>query len=139
MTRKTVQPLSLLIFALGAMTLVSLMSPTNPVQAGTAGTWTPTGTLITARASHTATQLADGRVLVTGGLDTYGNPLASSELYDPVTGTWTATTGSLNSARALHTATLLPDGPNANMVPVAGGGGETLPARSTIRSRIPGD
>ena len=116
MTRKTVQPLSLLIFVLGAMTLVSLMSPTNPAQAATPGTWTATGTLITARASHTATLLADGRVLVAGGFDTYGNPLASSEIYNPATGAWTAT-GDLNSARALHTATLLPDG----RVLVAGG------------------
>ncbi|GAA0719029.1 kelch repeat-containing protein [Dokdonella soli] len=36
-----------------------------------------------ARASHTLTKLADGRVLVTGGLDAANNPLASAEIYDP--------------------------------------------------------
>ena len=55
-------------------------------------------------------------VLVAGGVDSDGSASASAELYDPASGTWTAT-GSLNTARYYHTATLLPNG----MVLVAGG------------------
>ena len=84
------------------------------------GTWTLTGSMDTARESATATLLPNGRVLVAGGLDLdlIGNPivLASAELFDPATGTWTLT-GSLNVARFDHTATLLPSG----QVLVAGG------------------
>ena len=45
------------------------------------GTFVATGGLITERAAHTATLLSDGRVLVAGGLDTNGTPLATAELY----------------------------------------------------------
>ena len=57
-------------------------------------------------------------VLVAGGFDSSFNALASAELYDPASGTWTPT-GSLNTARGEHTATLLPNG----MVLAAGGFG----------------
>jgi len=78
----------------------------------TSGAWTATGNLVDYHGSHTATLLADGRVLVAGG-DPYG---LIAELYDPATGTWTAT-GNLAHARYNHTATLLPN----DMVLVAGG------------------
>lgn len=83
----------------------------------TQGTWTPTGSLNAVRAYHTATTLADGRVLVLGGYSE--GPTGAAELYDPETGTWMLT-GSLNVARINHTATLLNDG----RVLVAGGGFE---------------
>jgi hypothetical protein len=57
---------------------------------------------------HTATLLANGKVLVAGGRDTNGY-LNSAEIYDPIADTWTFT-GNMNLARAWHTATLLPDG-----------------------------
>ncbi len=76
------------------------------------GTSTTTGSLGVARYRHRAILLADGQVLVVGGLAGPNNnsyPLTSAELYDPASGTWTAT-GSMSSARRSSTATLLPNG-----------------------------
>jgi len=58
------------------------------------------------RYTHTATLLNKGKVLVAGGYDNNYDALASSELYDPTTGSFTAT-GSLGIARGGQTATLL--------------------------------
>jgi Tol biopolymer transport system component len=102
------------------------------------GTFSPTGSMHTPRESHTSTLLADGRVLITGGItgpaaagsagvtlaafrlvETSANVLNTAEIYDPATGTF-STTGSMSSIRDQHTATLLQDG----RVLVVGGGGE---------------
>src|SRR5947207_475805 len=74
-----------------------------------------TGSLAMARRGHTATLLPNGKVLVAGGFGT--SILASAELYDPASGTWSAT-GNLITGRSGHTATLLPSG----KVLIAGGG-----------------
>ena len=76
------------------------------------GTWTLTGSMTTARNHHTATLLQNGQVLVAGGVTTVNGSyltLSSAELYNPSTGTWTAT-GSMNEANSDFTATLLPNG-----------------------------
>ena len=101
-------------------------SPSASIAAD-APAWTATGTMTVARIAHTATLLHDGTVLVVGGYDGEGPPtedaaripLATAELYDPASGTWSAA-GSPSTARADHTATLMPDG----RVLVVGGGGE---------------
>ena len=82
-------------------------------------TFDNTGSLAAARENHTATLLSNGKVLVVGGFDG-SSALASAELYDPTSGTWSAT-GGLATARRLHTATLLPNG----KVLVAGGVGSS--------------
>jgi hypothetical protein len=79
----------------------------------------PADPMAVPRAGHTATPLADGRVLVVGGCDfgTPGNALTTSaelrvfsaEIYDPATGRWSRT-GDLRFGRCDHTATLLPSG-----------------------------
>jgi hypothetical protein len=95
-------------------------SAANPVAEFWAGegSWSLTGALNTARSAHTTTLLKSGKVLAVGGRFSAasGVPLASAELYDPLTGTW-SNTGSMAVARWAHTATLMDDG----RVLVAGG------------------
>lgn len=69
----------------------------------------PTGKMNIARAGHTATLLADGKVLVVGGANGSPDAIDSAELYDPPSRSWTLT-GRLNVARFAETATLLADG-----------------------------
>ena len=76
--------------------------------AGPGGVWIPTGTMATPRHGHGAVRLQDGRVLVVGGFTRpEGDHLTSAELYDPGTGTWSAS-GSIS--KPLVAATLLRDG-----------------------------
>ncbi|WP_434045816.1 MULTISPECIES: kelch repeat-containing protein [Sorangium] len=73
------------------------------------GQLTEEASLSTPRALHTATRLATGEVLVVGGYRSTG--LRTTELYDPVSRTWTAGPSMMEgSERYMHTATLLPDG-----------------------------
>ena len=81
----------------------------------------PAGALVTPRTQHTATLLADGRVLVAGGRSQSAtDALSSTELFDPTSGTWKPGPP-MSTSRSNHTATLLSDG----RVLVAGG---TAPA-----------
>ena len=90
--------------------LVSIEDPLEPARPGD---------MRYGRAAFSATVLQDGRVLVVGGTRNQ-EPylLASAEIYDPTTGTW-SWAGNMSEARAGHTATLLEDG----RVLVAGGVG----------------
>jgi hypothetical protein len=90
------------------MTVTSGAELYNPAT----GTWAATGSMTTARTGHTATLLPNGQVLVAGGEACVTSTcayLASAELYNPATGTWTPT-ASMTVARYGHTATLLPNG-----------------------------
>jgi N-acetylneuraminic acid mutarotase len=77
------------------------------------GVWKSTGALATGRSGHSATLLADGRVLVAGGeaprTAGVAGTLRSAEIYDPATGTW-STTGAMTDARWGHQAVALADG-----------------------------
>ena len=64
---------------------------------GGAVLWTPGMPMGTAREHHTATLLADGRVLVAGGTSN-AVETKTAEIYDPMAGTWTAA-ASMVSAR----------------------------------------
>lgn len=72
------------------------------------GSWETTGQMIQRRSHHSATVLADGRVLVAGGW--IGGPVISSaEIYDPNVATWTATGSMLHQAEP-NASMLLSDG-----------------------------
>lgn len=81
-------------------------------------TWTRGPQMRTARYSHTATPLDDGKVLVLGGNGdaVAHSQLASAEIYDPATNGWTPVPD-MSVPRVEHSATALPDG----RVLVAGG------------------
>src|SRR5205823_7166264 len=92
----------------------SLAVPGQAAATAQASAFSPTGSLAVARDSHTATLLPNGKVLIAGGfrIDPVSHDLlylTSVELYDPATGTFSAT-GNLATGRAGHTATLLPNG-----------------------------
>jgi WD40 repeat protein len=84
------------------------------------------GSMITARKSHTATLLSDGRVLICGG-DNHTLAFDTAEIFDPSTGGFSPTTGNMSSARTAHTATLLDNG----KVLIAGGADSNARALST--------
>ena len=72
------------------------------------GTFSAIPDMNASRLMHTATLLANGKVLIAGGYTPETN-LATAELYDPKTGTFTST-GSMTSGRSNHRAIQLPDG-----------------------------
>lgn len=84
------------------------------------GRFSNTGPMLEARTGHTATLLADGKVLIAGG-DDGTTSLSTAELYDPATAKFTAT-GAINFARDQCTATLL-----ANGKVLVAGGAQLLP------------
>jgi N-acetylneuraminic acid mutarotase len=93
------------------------MGPPTQIDASTelydpvTDTWLPAQSVPGFRASHTATLLQNGKVLVAGGLNSFMSlrGLNSAELYDPVANTWT-TAATMLTGRHDHTATLLPNG-----------------------------
>lgn len=101
MSLRSVARLLLLMLPVAATAGPGELRVTTPMSAG--------------RAAHTATALADGRILVAGGFVTAGSPIGA-ELYDPSTERFSPLPP-MRVTRHSHTATMLPDG----RVLIAGG------------------
>lgn len=82
---------------------------TKTVRDSGAGILMPAAKMASARAVHTATTLADGRVLLAGGFTEQENIVAGVEIHDPVSGKSTSMRP-MRTPRHSHTATLLPHG-----------------------------
>jgi N-acetylneuraminic acid mutarotase len=95
--------------------------------------WSPAASMPTARVGHTATRLANGQVLVVGGVtDPDGlTATASTALYDPRANRWRAA-ASMSTGRLGHSATLLHGG----RVLAAGGLEDTLTASSLATAEL---
>ena len=85
----------------GTMNSADLYSPTKKQ-------FTPTGAMQTARGRHTATNLNNNEILITGGYNGL-TVFQSAEIYNSSTAKFAAT-GSMNQARWRHTETLLTNG-----------------------------
>ena len=92
-------------FHLGSSSSAELYDPQT-------NSWSTAASMRTPRSFHTATLLADGRVLVVGGVEASsevsGNVVGSAELYDPAVDAWSPA-APLFGARAKHAAILLAD------------------------------
>lgn len=109
----------------GGLTAGGLTEDSAEIFDGTAFIDAPSP-MTTPRRSHVATLLLDGRVLITGGIQqgpTDGGmmdvSLASAEVFDPATGTFTPVSP-MSEKRGVHTATRLLD----DRVLIVGGGSD---------------
>ncbi|HUA62113.1 MAG TPA: kelch repeat-containing protein, partial [Verrucomicrobiae bacterium] len=104
------------------------VSTTIDIYDANSNTLKPGGTMLQGRSEFAAATLVDGRVWISGGRDSTGNTLSSTEIFDPAQGASTAGPD-LPESRAGHSAYLLP---HNNGVLLVGGRGESGPAASTL-------
>lgn len=105
------------VLVTGGLTCCQVPNPSPEFYAETAEIYdpaadrfTPTGSMTTARGSHAAALLPDGRVLVTGGNGNDAAPFPRlTEIFDPASGQFTPA-GELQWPRDSHFAVTLTDG-----------------------------
>lgn len=80
------------------------------VSAQTYGNVAEIGKLSESRASHSATVLSNGMVLIAGGMERNGVFFDDADIFDPNTNAFRQARGKMTVKRVSHTATHLPDG-----------------------------
>lgn len=98
----------LVIFSANCAAQKKSVDVSNHVE--TYGKISETGKLSAARAHHSATRLADGKVIIVGGMERNGVFFDTAEIFNPATNKFTKASGKMSIARVGHTATLLPNG-----------------------------
>tara|TARA_Y100000590_G_scaffold187023_1_gene213086 strand:+ start:761 stop:1894 length:1134 start_codon:yes stop_codon:yes gene_type:complete len=71
---------------------------------------TSAGSMSTPRWGHSATVLNDGKLLVVGGQERLSGRVATAEIYDPASNTWSAAANMIDPRGKKHSAVLLSDG-----------------------------
>ena len=95
---------------LAVLALILFAAPVGAKQPlGQSGRFVPAGELSAPRSGHTATLLADGRVVIVGGVGADGTPTDLVEIYDPANGS-VSRAGAMLEGRNGHSAVLLADG-----------------------------
>jgi hypothetical protein len=84
--------------------------PSAEIYDPTTGMFARTLDMNVVRAGHTATLLANGKVLIAGGVDSGDSPIGEAELYDPDTNAFASTGGTPDASASVQRATLLADG-----------------------------
>lgn len=100
------------VLVAGGNTEIDISTPKAEVYDPATDTWSEVGLMSSPRWRHAAILLPNGKVLVAGGGERSSSNfivLATAEVYDPVTETWT-NTASMSAARFEHPSTLLPNG-----------------------------
>lgn len=105
-----------LILLIGSGPACNAKGVSGEPNAARTGSISTIATMGKGRAAHTATLLASGKVLVTGGFAGGENGMRGAEIFDPATGAFSPTSD-MQVARASHSATRLRNG----KVLIAGG------------------
>ena len=106
-------------------------SPTTEIYDPATSQFSATANMTTARGNHVAMLLANGEVLLAGGVDANGYPQSSAELFDPTAGTF-ATTGGLQTPLESQAAVRLQDG----RILVVGGSAQQDPNQNLASTTI---
>lgn len=107
------------VLLMGGLVAGNSVTATAQLYSPASGAFTSIGNMNSPRSGHTSTVLQDGRILIAGGAASQTEVLATAEIYDPATHTFSLLSGNAEcpgangcmiGPRQFHTATLLLNG-----------------------------